>query len=329
MTDRSSIAPDKSITKPLKVYRFRPNHHDAQWKHLKLHGESTKHMCTPVRLKVVTWNLDFSADHAVERFNTALEYLQFDVFKCDDGQSPGPCCILLQEVRPECLKELLDSDWIRDHFAVTPVDPAKWPGPHYQYGNVTLVERTVPIRESQIVFYGRTEHERSAIVLDLRMVSTRGFKRNLRVVNTHLESMAMGRPNRLHQLKECAVLLRHSSTGGIVAGDLNAFDQDFDDALLSLELGDAASELHDEEAFTWGEQGGGAGEFPMSRMDRILSYTPAGKTRFEVSPPQRIGKGLKCGEFWVSDHLGLEATLTAPEGPEDVNEEEEIAPESQ
>ncbi|KAK0500335.1 Endonuclease/exonuclease/phosphatase [Armillaria luteobubalina] len=292
MTDRSSIAPDKSVTKPLKVYRFRPNHHDAQWKHLKLHGESTKHMFTPVQLRLVTWNLDFLADHAVERFNTALEYLQFDVFRCDDGQSPGPCCILLQEVRPECLKELLNTDWIRDHFAVTPVDQAKWPGPHYQYGNVTLVERTVP-----------------TIVLDLRMVSTRGYKRNLRVINTHLESMATGRPNRLHQLKECAVLLRASSTGGIVAGDLNAFDQDFDDVLSSLELSDAAAELDDEDAFTWGEQGGG--EFPRSRMDRMLSYTPAAKMRFDITPPLRIGRGVRCGELWVSDHFGLEATLTA------------------
>lgn len=52
----------------------------------------------PSTVKIVTWNVDFSAANAKIRLKAALSHIQHDVLDCKSGERPPPCCILLQEV---------------------------------------------------------------------------------------------------------------------------------------------------------------------------------------------------------------------------------------
>lgn len=181
----SLINSEPTTKKPLKVYRFR--HHHNAWKHVRVDPakqEWAGHHTKPSDgIKLVTWNLDYEAPKPAERIRKALELLQFTIFQCEED-SPGPCVIHLQEINHQGFNALREHEWIREHFALTPRGPEKWPGPHYMYGNVTLVEKSIPIMGVAIYNFGPSTQERTAIQLDIRL---RGY--TLRLVNTHLESM--------------------------------------------------------------------------------------------------------------------------------------------
>jgi tyrosyl-DNA phosphodiesterase 2 len=63
-------------------------------------SKSAKNVIEPLpsTIKLVTWNVDFSASNAKIRLKAALTHIQNDVLKCKDGERPPPCCILLQEI---------------------------------------------------------------------------------------------------------------------------------------------------------------------------------------------------------------------------------------
>lgn len=52
----------------------------------------------PSSFKLVTWNVDFATPNAKTRLKAALAHIQNDVFMCNEGEKPPPCCILLQEI---------------------------------------------------------------------------------------------------------------------------------------------------------------------------------------------------------------------------------------
>ncbi len=314
---------DPSQLQPLKIYRYRPEHDSSDsawsgWKHLNLKDKRPRHMSTPKSLIIVTWNIDYHGHYVVERLHAALEYLQKDVFEClKDSDSPGPCCILLQEVQTRALREIRTNEWIRRHFIMTPIDNTKWPH-SFENGNITLIEKSIFIHDAYILKYGMTDMARSAIIVDVRMLSRLGTQRRVRIINTQLEGNLDGGEFRRQQLKECAKLLKRSKSqqnlapaqsGGLIAGDMNALDADADEVVRSFELVDSVAPLKDEsEGHTWGYQGGM--HCRKARLDKILTYTPDGKKRVRVADIRRIGIGLKWEGHWVSDHFGLIGTIS-------------------
>lgn len=249
------------------------------------------HVYPKTSLKIVTWNVDFMAANPRTRLSTILEHIQFDIFGCNtDDEQPEPCCILLQEVHPQAFPEILENDWLRQHFCVMPVKADDWGSVHY--GNVTLVSRTIPVLGAQLLQFGNSFMGRHALVVDLRMDAPRlggssagtssasdeehevGPRTKsyvtVRVANVHLESLPAGTSFRPVQLSATADMLRGDGIyAGVVAGDMNAITPE--DGFIHEEAGllDAwTGGEEDEEALTWGHQP--PNDYPPGRLDKIL-----------------------------------------------------------
>ncbi|KAI0777131.1 Endonuclease/exonuclease/phosphatase [Irpex lacteus] len=262
-------------------------------------------------VKIITWNVDFMAPSPRTRLSTVLEHIQFEVLGCtSDEEQPEPCCILLQEVNPEAFPEILDNDWIRRHFCVTPIKPDDWPDGHY--GNVTLVSRTIPVLNAHLLQFGNSFMGRHATVVDLRLDAPGSHRQGtsvvtVRVANVHLESLPVGASMRPLQLSSAADMLREDGVhAGVVAGDMNAISSEDDLIHEQVGLSDAwRGDDEDEEALTWGHQP--PSKYPPGRLDKVL-YTSNG--RCTVEGPERIGVGLQTIEGeWASDHCGLVTVL--------------------
>lgn len=273
-------------------------------------------------LRVLTWNVDFMAPNVRTRMSALLDHIQNDMFGCPNNEQPEPCCILLQEVEPDSFPEILENEWVREHFCVVPTNAKAWPAEHY--GNVTLVSRTVPVLSAQLLQFGNSWMNRHALVVDLHLDAP-GVPESsedeggdgegqsgdasivVRVANVHLESLPAGTSSRPGQLAATADLLREEGIhAGIVAGDMNAITPD--DTLIheAAGLADAWSgDNEDTDALTWGFQP--SSEFPPGRLDKILY---AASEHCTVDEPERVGVGLQTvtGQ-WASDHYGLLTTL--------------------
>ncbi|KAL0948946.1 hypothetical protein HGRIS_009051 [Hohenbuehelia grisea] len=311
---------------PNSLFAVRPSRYrrskDA-WKHVSISSSSSgsddEVEPGPSMVRVVTWNVEFNDEECEERLATALEYLRCDIFRCDDGQDPDDSVILLQEVNTHAFSVLLEDDWIRANYAITPVSPRHWPE-HAAYGNVTLVSRKIDIVFAGVLEYGCSSMERTAIITDLRLSTDPDYGRGtrpviVRVVNTHLESLTEGRIARPQQLRLVSALLTGKAGKedgvhcGIVCGDMNAICTE--DRFLNREVGlrDAWRKGDEEEkGFTWGYQGRDVGRFPRARLDKVL-FTP--RRGLKVDEPIRIGVGVKTpdGKLFVSDHFGLITTM--------------------
>ncbi|KAI0091289.1 Endonuclease/exonuclease/phosphatase [Irpex rosettiformis] len=259
-------------------------------------------------IKIITWNVDFMAPNARTRLFTVLQHIQYEVLGCNaDDEQPEPCCILLQEVHPGAFPEILDNDWIRQHFCVMPVKPDDWPDGHY--GNVTLVSRTIPVLNAQLLQFGNSFMGRHAIVVDLRLDAP-GPHRSMvtvRVANVHLESLPVGTSMRPLQLSSAADMLREDGIhAGVIAGDMNAITPEDGFIHEQADLLDAwKGDEEEEEALTWGHQP--PSKYPPGRLDKVL-YTPNGGCT--VEEPDRVGVGLKTMDGqWASDHCGLVTVL--------------------
>jgi len=262
----------------------------------------------PSTLRLLTWNVDFLTENASERLGAALGHIQRDVFRCRAGEGPEPCCILLQEVHIEAFHVILDNEWVRQHFAIAPVSPDKWP-PHAEYGNVTLVSRTIPISEVWSLEFESSAMSRNALLVDLKLSESDSDSRvvTLRVANTHLESLSLGEKVRPVQMGLIAKLLKEKGIdGGIVGGDMNAIGASDAGIARSVGLVDSwKGREEDEEGYTWGYQT--SEEYPPGRLDKIL-FTPG--RRIEVEEPKMIGVGVTTvDDIWVSDHYGLITTV--------------------
>ncbi len=69
---------------------------------------------------------------------------------------------------------------------MTPIDNTKWPH-SFENGNITLIEKSIFIHDAYILKYGMTDMARSAIIVDIRMLSRLGTQRRVRIINTQLE----------------------------------------------------------------------------------------------------------------------------------------------
>ncbi|KAF9533774.1 Endonuclease/exonuclease/phosphatase [Crepidotus variabilis] len=273
--------------------------------------EERKPYCTQV--KIITWNVDMMSPHPEERLTTVLRHIEMDVLKCKNLSSPPePCCILLQEVKDTVIPRLLEDEWVRRWFVVTPFTKDKWPEEAW-YGNITLVSRSLHIAECHILHYGLTAMQRTALCVKLKLNHPGTHEKAIiSIVNTHLESLKDGAIARPKQMEMCARFLRLRGVhGGIVAGDMNSISPE--DGTIGKEVGlrDAWRQGDVEDGKTWGFQGQNEGKFPTNRLDKIFYLAGMG---YKVEEPRRIGVGLKIrpgeeDEHWVSDHYGLETTL--------------------
>ncbi|KAH9944817.1 Endonuclease/exonuclease/phosphatase [Amylocystis lapponica] len=269
----------------------------------------------PPSLCLLTWNVDFMAPNAQDRIIRVLTHIRDNILG-PPASSPGPCCILLQEISTSAFPALLAHDWVRRHFSVVPSSPTGWPR-GASYGNVTLVSHAVPIRDAHSLVFGNSVMGRNALVVDVQLrpppVARTGTDAlTLRIANTHLESLPQGAPARPVQLAAVAEVLRGASVdAGAVGGDMNAIGAD--DAHIHTHAGlqDAYSGAHgDERGFTWGFQP--RSRFPAARIDKIL-YTPGCSLR--VDEPVKVGVGLKTAQGqWASDHYGLVTTVSFEAG---------------
>jgi tyrosyl-DNA phosphodiesterase 2 len=308
MSDSDPVIPSNLFE--LKIGRFRAS--KGGWKHISSReGPKTP---PPSTIRVVTWNVECQTNWPAQRLTTALHHLETEVFKCKDGEAPDPCCILLQEVHVRAFEPLLENEWVRDHFMITPMRCQKWPQGAF-YGNITLISKSLKVAQAQLVEFGLSRMQRTALVTDLKLSVPETNSRvvTLRVINTHLESLTEGAIARPAQLALVAKFLKQEGIcGGIVGGDMNAIGPEDTPIVGEVGLRDAWRKGdEDERGFTWGYQGGG--DFPPARLDKILFLPRRG---YKVDEPRRVGVGVKTGDVdrqadavWTSDHYGLVTTV--------------------
>ena len=265
-----------------------------------------------VALRVVSWNVDFMAPDSAGRVACVLDYLRRKVLT---GESPQPSCILLQELDSSSFSAVLENEWVRKHYAVTPPDMSRWGG---SYGVATLVSRFVRIRAAYMLQFTRSQMGRTALFVDVEMWHEGGEGPDdihvVRIANTHLESLPVGQRQRPLQLCAISDLLRAPGVdAGLVAGDMNIIAPPDERIHVVAALEDVCPDTSSE-SFTWGYQP--RTRFPPGRLDRVFCVPGTLKTRkFEV-----IGRGLKTNSgLWASDHYGMKVHVQLP----DMSHEEE------
>ena len=290
--------------KPLSVYRFVADS-DKKW---VVAGSPSVSDTPPTELQLITWNIDAGSDLVRRRFIQAIQYLRKKVF--GDSLTP-PCCILLQEVHEDVLPALLQSDWIRQSFLVTPITTDDWITP---YGVVTLISQCVPVTTVFSIELPMTTVGRQALFVDVHLSApppqTENQKRDarirtVRIANTHLEPEPSGSRLRPRQLKQIARMLNVPNLDAcLCAGSMCSVRES--DKTAPAEAGFAdAWKGRKRDSMTWGYQP--PTEQPPSRLDKIL-YFPT--ERVEVVSLTRIGHRTRMmSGGYLSDHCGLSAMV--------------------
>ncbi len=248
----------------------------------------------------------------------ALSHLHSLISNTDPNK---PIIIFLQEMDALDLKQIRDTEWIREKFYITDIDTKNWGAPFY--GTTTLIDKRLRVKTVFRVHY-QTNMDRDGLFVDIAVKSPQfGDERTLRFCNTHLESLVASPPLRPHQVALAAQHLHDAAIhAGILAGDLNAiepFDRSLHtenglhDAFLAL-----GGQEDTKEGYTWGYQSTRDVQerFGPTRMDKVWYCGGVKVERLE-----RIGVGVRVEEGkrekmrswgvldWVSDHYGLMADL--------------------
>lgn len=333
--------------KPIFLHSHRYNPHSSSW---AIFGYSDRVLKPGDNLKIASWNLFFS-DHALTaRTSAAIANLR-TMF----GQAPQNLVVMFQEVRLESLQIILGDQWVQQNFVLSDTKP-----PCLQYANnqsfdqrpdckpsdyFTLImsSRDLPISNCfRVPFVSK--QERDALVVDIPVFEDPGTersKRSLRLCTAHLESL-WGEELRFRQLVQVSALLKGDLSqgriiyGGLVGGDMNAYDRSEDDNHRAPEV-DLKDVWEDEPApkpqvlkpfrkdLTFGKAKGHTWGYhsvkykKRTRLDKFF-YTGSIKT-FALGEAQdttgnlgRFGMGLKTkvgsDDVWVSDHFGIAVGIT-------------------
>lgn len=317
----------------LNLYSFDRDPKASGWAQLSL---PSKAAAAPSSIRVISWNVDFMAEHADHRLMCALDHLQSTVVKGSEIPTSPPC-ILLQEVEDEAIHVILDHSWVQENFNVSPISSSDW-HQHSHYGSVTLVHKTIPVSNVFKIAFEKSVMGRFVLLVDLNLgiptaatVTGAGHRDNaadersggrqdavtFRLASVHLESLPEGAGARPRQLRAVASALKEEQCfGGMVCGDMNAIQESDRNTPAEVGLLDAF-QGEDSEGLTWGFQP--KCRFPPGRLDKIL-YTPALDTSFSVDAPALVGVGLCASvpreggnnneSVWASDHYGLATTLS-------------------
>ncbi|KAG6817653.1 hypothetical protein H0H87_005410 [Tephrocybe sp. NHM501043] len=301
-----------NVLRTTKIFSYREGRRG--WRHMsaRKYEEQQDH---PSSIHLISWNLNHSLPHLKERMLVALRHLETYVFKCSEGQDPVACCVMFQDVHKDALPHILDDDWVRKHFVVTPISASKW---RHGYGNVTLIARTVVVVYAGTLSFGFSSRGHGAIIVDLKVCTPKANEPQnmvLRMINTHLEPGAGAWRMRRIQLSVLALLLRKKEEvrGGVIAGDMNALTDEDDLHDRDNGLKDAwILPTNNRAGVTWGYQDSTIPE-EFHRQDRII-YVERRKS-YVIEAPKRLGMGLRAYDDggmdlgWASDHYGLLSRL--------------------
>ena len=296
------------IPRPLRAVRY--SLHKTRWAQTSNCARGIKEPL-PSTLRLLTWNVDFASKSPKRRLAAGLEYIRQEVFRCKTpSERPEPCCILLQEVSSQAFPLILTNEWVQRSFLVVPSATDKWPA-GATYGNVTLVSRTIPVCGTFTIDFSNSGMYRNGLFVDVKLAMPAPLHATrlsdgmvqVRIANTHLESLPQGARARPEQMRIIAESLQeYDLHGGVVGGDMNAIGPM--DLRIAEEVGltDAwQGPNEDEEGFTWGYQP--RCQYPTARLDKVLWFSRGG---LEVEEPVRVGVGAKYGSGeWISDHYGL------------------------
>lgn len=297
---------------------------DGRWKENEQADPTTSPLSSHIKLKLITWNIDFQAVAGPHRMAAALHHLN-DTFIHDSSSADTPFAIGFQEVTPSDLSIIQSTPWIQSRFRITDTSPTNW---RSHYGTTTLVDLRLPlIAVFRTHYVSRMGRDALFVDLDCRDEgSGTDEKSRIRLGNTHLESLAADPPLRPAQVALASRVLNDGCVrGGVLMGDFNAI-QDFDRTLhrenglkdVFLEEGGMEGSEKEgggercEEGWTWGMQSprGQREEFGCSRLDKMLFCRGV-----RLEGLRRIGRGVKVPEgevakgMLVTDHLGLVADL--------------------
>ncbi|KAI4942695.1 hypothetical protein J4E91_009864 [Alternaria rosae] len=302
--------------------------------------DESESLLHPAKLRLISWNIDVLVPFAEERMTAALDHLHELV-----SSTPPEIAIVifLQEMGVSDMKQIRDSDWIKQRFNLTDLDSQNWLSSHY--GTTTLIDRRVHIDSVfRVPWYSK--FGRDGLFVDIKLYNSIRPDlpvKLLRLCNTHLESLVADPPVRPVQMAAAKQYLKHNDVeSAILAGDLNAIepfdrslhtDNELEDMYLLIgghanapgnanvfgnpnvpEHANRPGEEDSDNGYTWGYQSPQAmrDRFGCSRMDKILFQGWLAPWKF-----QRIGMGIKVAEEhrqmmkeageldWVSDHYGV------------------------
>ncbi|CAF9910610.1 hypothetical protein IMSHALPRED_009257 [Imshaugia aleurites] len=291
---------------------------NGAWKENGRPLPTTDLLSNDIKIKLLTWNIDFQAAAGPQRMVAVLQYLK-SILISSSLSADMLTVIFFQEMTASDLDIIQSTSWIQSRFHITDISPINW---HSRYGTTTLVDLRLPLKSVFRAQYA-SRMGRDALFIDLDCGD--GNSR-IRLGNTHLESLAADPPKRPAQVALASGLLHDDSVhGGVLAGDFNAI-QNFDRTLHAenglkdtyLEEGGIEGAEKEgggeecEKGWTWGMQSYGVQRkrFGCSRMDKMLF---CGGVR--LGKLERIGEGVKVPEgevgegMFVTDHLGLMADL--------------------
>ncbi|HVZ32064.1 MAG TPA: endonuclease/exonuclease/phosphatase family protein [Polyangiaceae bacterium] len=239
-------------------------------------------------MRVATFNVWFDPFENEMRCRAVLDILERE----------SPDVIALEEVTQPFLEALLETSWIRSHYAVSRL----WLDPTVRY-DVVMLSRlparfTAHALTSQM---GRMLHT-------LELETTEGC---IAVAGVHLESMKEMTPVRLTQIDECLPVLCRAPTA-IWIGDFNAAPDSQEDARIRAAFRDAWAELLADPGYTRDTTHNAMlariKEDRHQRIDRIFlksdHFRPLSIRMLGTEPIEGT-----AGRVFPSDHFGLVAEL--------------------
>jgi tyrosyl-DNA phosphodiesterase 2 len=114
------------------------------------------------RLRMFTWNIDFSCPESVARMRTALAYMEPIIAAVPETDA---MVIFFQEMTPHTLHVIHETEWVRRRFYTTDQVPSFWLS---TYGTTTLVDKRLVIAgEGVRRLRLRSEFGRDGLFVDL------------------------------------------------------------------------------------------------------------------------------------------------------------------
>ena len=193
-------------------------------------------------LDAISWNLCSHWPYPAARVSAALEHLRMLL-----GNSPRHQVVMLQEIRAESLRAMLENPWVQNNFILSDVHPpesihkdisgesfilrcTEWEAMHYF--TLMMVSRDLGIMDCYRVPFV-TKTGRDALVVDVPVHDQDeriDSAKSIRLCTTHLESFYGGKAWRPGQLTLLSSLLKgipvtkSRPIAGLVGGDMNALD---------------------------------------------------------------------------------------------------------
>jgi endonuclease/exonuclease/phosphatase family metal-dependent hydrolase len=241
-------------------------------------------------LRVATFNVWFDAFEQDVRRRAVLEILEQE----------EPDVIALEEVTQPFLEALLDTPWIREHYAVSrrEIDPTA------RY-DVVMLSRLPVARFTTHLLTSRM----GRMLHTVELATTDGV---VAVGGIHLESMREMTPTRLTQIDECVPVLCTAPTA-IWLGDFNAAPASEEDLRIRATFRDTWEELLATPGYTRDTTQNAmlakVKDDRHQRIDRIFLKSDAfAPTSIRMLGTEPIPGTL--GQVFPSDHFGLVADLS-------------------